>query len=65
MNVWLSDKIEWLSISNAPVPNGYLGIVVPEQKAKKPVQAINGRCLKCGYRLAWGFIRNPRRFKTL
>ena len=30
---------------------GYLVIVVPERKAKLPVQAINGRCLKCGYRL--------------
>jgi hypothetical protein len=30
---------------------GYLGIVVPERNAKKPVQAIDGRCLKCGYRL--------------
>jgi hypothetical protein len=35
-----------------PMCNGYLGIVVPELKAKTPVQAINGRCLKCGYRLA-------------
>jgi hypothetical protein len=35
-----------------PKCNGYLGIVVPELKAKTPVQAINGRCLKCGYRLA-------------
>ena len=31
--------------------NGYLGIVIPELKAKLPVQAIDGRCLKCGYRL--------------
>ena len=31
----------------------YLGIVVPpERKAKLPVQAINGRCLKYGSRLA-------------
>jgi uncharacterized protein (DUF2141 family) len=29
---------------SCPKCNGYLGIVVP-------VQAINGRCLKCGYRL--------------
>jgi hypothetical protein len=28
----------------------HLGIVVPEGKAKPPVQAINRRCLKCGYR---------------
>src|SRR4029077_6434139 len=42
---------------STPVPkcNGYLGIVVPERKAK-PVQAINGRCLKCGYRLAWVLV---------
>jgi hypothetical protein len=36
--------------------DGYLGIIVPEQKAKTPVQAINGRCLKFGYRLAWILI---------
>jgi hypothetical protein len=40
-----------------PKCDGYLGIVVPEQKAKMPVQAINGRCLKCGYRLAWVLVR--------
>jgi hypothetical protein len=38
---------------SCPKCNGYLGIVVPERKAKMPVQAINGRCLKCGYSLAW------------
>ena len=32
---------------SCPKCNGYLGIVAD------PVQAINGRCLKCGYRLAW------------
>jgi hypothetical protein len=26
-------------------------------KAKMPVQAINGWCLKCGYRLAWILVR--------
>ena len=36
---------------SCPKCDGYLGIVVPERKAKMPVQAINGRCLKCGYRL--------------
>jgi hypothetical protein len=25
------------------------------EKAKMPVQAINGPCLKCGCRLAWVF----------
>src|SRR5262249_48007617 len=36
-----------------PNCNGYLGIVGPEQKVKIPLRAINGRRLKCGYRLAW------------
>ena len=45
---------------SCPKCNGYLGIVVPERKAKMPVQAINGRCLKCGYRLAWVLVRGKR-----
>src|SRR6266404_5575446 len=32
---------------SCPKCNGYLGIVVPERKAKMTVQAINGWCLKC------------------
>jgi hypothetical protein len=36
---------------------GYLGIVVPERKAKVLIQAINGRCLRCGYRLGWIVVR--------
>jgi hypothetical protein len=54
-----------------PKCNGYLGIVVAERKAKTPGQAINGRCLKCGYRLAWVLVRgktsaelSPRRSKA-
>jgi len=42
---------------SCPKCGGYLGIVIPERKAKIPVQAINGRCLKCGYRLAWVVVR--------
>ena len=42
---------------SCPKCSGYLGIVVPERKAKMPVQAINGWCLKCGYRLAWVLVR--------
>jgi hypothetical protein len=41
---------------SCPKCNGYLGIVVPELRAKMPVQAINGRCVKCGYRLAWVLV---------
>ena len=42
---------------SCPKCNGHLGIVVPERKAELPVQPINGRCLKCGYRLAWVLVR--------
>ena len=45
---------------SCPKCNGYLGIMVPERKAKMPVQAINGRCLKCGYRLAWVLVLGKR-----
>jgi hypothetical protein len=33
-----------------------LRIVVPERKRKLPVQAINGRCMKCAYCLAWVLV---------
>ena len=53
-----------------PKCNGYLGIIIPKRRAKTILQAINGRCLKCGYRLAWVLIRGQvsaelslRRFK--
>jgi hypothetical protein len=45
--------------SNAPVSSetAIWESWFPERKAKVPVQAINGRCLKCGYRLAWVLVR--------
>ncbi len=46
---------------SCPKCNGYLGIVVPERKAKAPVQAINRWCVKCGYRLAWVLVREECR----
>jgi hypothetical protein len=42
---------------SCPKCDGYLGIVAPERKTKMAVQAINGRCLKCSYRLAWVLVR--------
>jgi C4-type Zn-finger protein len=45
---------------SCPKCDGYLGIVVPERKVKMPVQAINGHCLKCGYRLEWILIVDRR-----
>ena len=36
---------------------GYLGIVVREPGRNIRLQAINGRCAECGYRLAWLLVR--------
>jgi hypothetical protein len=36
---------------------GYMGVVIPEGKRSRPVKAINGICVQCGYRLAWIVIR--------
>src|SRR5262245_24923833 len=40
--------------------SGYLGIVLREPKRNALLQAINGRCLECGYRLAWILVRGRR-----
>jgi len=37
-----------------------LGIVVRKPNPNTPVQAINGRCLLCGYRLAWLVVRGEK-----
>jgi hypothetical protein len=50
---------------SCPKRNGHLGIVVPERNTKTPVQAINGRCLKCGYRLAWVVVLGKRLLANL
>ena len=43
-----------------PRCNGYLGIVLREPGRNVPVRAVNGRCLKCDYRLAWIVIRGKQ-----
>jgi hypothetical protein len=43
-----------------PRCKGYLGIVIPERKPDTLVQAINGHCLKCGYRLTWLLVLGKR-----
>jgi hypothetical protein len=42
--------------TSCPKCNGYLRIVVPDRNPNQPVQAINGRRLKCGYR--YWFVEN-------
>jgi hypothetical protein len=43
-----------------PRCKGYLGIVLRAPGRNTPLQAINGRCLQCGHRLAWILIRGKR-----
>ena len=64
-----SQESEWQSTSNAPVPS--VPAIWESCCPNRIVQAINGRCLKCGYRLAWVLVRGktlpelgPRRSKA-
>jgi hypothetical protein len=43
-----------------PRCNGYLEIALGESGRNVVVRAINGRCVKCGYRLAWILISGKR-----
>src|SRR5262245_34804812 len=45
---------------SCPRCSGYLGIVMREPKRNAPLQAINGRCLQCGYRLAWILVQGRK-----
>ena len=40
-----------------PRCNGYVGITIREPGRNLPVQAVNGHCAKCSYRMAWIVIR--------
>ena len=42
---------------NCPRCAGYLGIVLREPGRNTPLQAVNGHCLKCDYRLARIVVR--------
>jgi len=48
-------ECEWLATSTdpAPVGNRYLGLTMHESPMKRPVRAVNGQCLRCGYWFAW------------
>src|SRR5215470_2665225 len=48
-------------VRSCPKCKGELQIVLLDRQRKAPVSAINGRCVKCGYRLAWILIRGHRR----
>src|SRR5262249_60343544 len=39
---------------------GYLGIIMRKPARNISLQAINGRCLQCGYRLAWILVQGRK-----
>ena len=52
-----------------PRCGGHIGIYMQEPERDQPLQAVNGQCVRCRYRLAWIVIRGrdnigkPRRRK--
>ncbi len=58
---------------SCPRCNGYVGIIVREPGQNVPLQAVNGHCVRCGYRMAWiviqckgrSAVRADRRLSTL
>jgi len=61
-SVWrvkFEDMAKYLARS-CPRCNDYLGIVMRKPARNSPLQAINGRCLMCGYRLAWLVVRGRK-----
>lgn len=51
---------------HCPRCNDYVGIRMREPDRNTRVQAVNGHCLACGYRLSWLLIqgRNPAKLTT-
>jgi hypothetical protein len=45
---------------SCPRCNGYVGIVMRQPERDMPLQAVNGRCVRCRYRFAWIVIRGGR-----
>ena len=44
-----------------PRCRGLLAVIVREPERNTPLQAVNGRCLRCGHRMAWIVIRGYRK----
>ena len=45
--------------------NGYVGIVIREPGRNTPLQAVNGHCVRCRYRMAWIVITGEKRYDRL
>ena len=47
-------------VRSCPKCKGDLAIVLPDRQRRARISAINGRCVNCGYRLAWILIQGKR-----
>jgi hypothetical protein len=45
-----------------PHCNDYLSIIIREPGRNVPLEAVNGHCLGCSYRIAWIVIRGKASF---
>jgi hypothetical protein len=49
----------WLS-RPCPKCRGVLAVIVRPPDENPPLQAVNGRCIRCGYRMVWVVIRTRK-----
>jgi C4-type Zn-finger protein len=52
---------------SCPRCSGYVGITIRESGLNVPVKAVNGRCSRCTFRMAWivirGAMEDPRQWQ--
>ena len=44
-----------------PRRNGYVAVTMREPERDLPLQAVNGKCMRCAYRFAWIVIQGKRK----
>ena len=51
---------------SCPRCGGYVGIIMREPETALRLQAVNGKCVRCSYRLAWIVVNGnkPRLLKN-
>jgi hypothetical protein len=58
-----TDSQLWHAISLDPVPAATLMLATIREPGRNvPVEAVNGRCTRCPYRMAWIVIRGKGEF---
>jgi hypothetical protein len=50
----------WLG-RTCPKCRGVFAVIVRPRDETPPLQAVKGRCIRCGYRLVWAVIRTEKK----